>query len=278
MTSACPVCRADASYAFSLGPFTVCTCPNCSHQFCPDAASADHVGTVYDDTYFFGGGNGYDDYLKDADLLRAQGARYGRLLASYCSVGRVLDVGSAAGFILSGLQDAGWTGTGLEPNATMVAHATGQGLNAHVGTLEDTNLGVFDAICLIQVIGHFHDMSRAISNASASLAPGGVCLVEFWNRSSWIARLLGRRWHEYSPPSVLHWFTRESLDHLMGLHGLSPIASGKPTKYISGRHAKSLLSHKVPALKVPLRAIPDGLRIRYPTWDLAWSIYRKDPS
>lgn len=261
-----------------LGPVRICDCPACGHRFAPNAAAADHVDTVYNDTYFFGGGDGYDDYLKDADLLRAAGARYGHLLAEHQSVGRVLDVGAAAGFILAGLQDTGWTGTGLDPNATMVAHARETlGLDAHVGTLEDTPPpGPFDAICLIQVIGHFHDITRAIQNAAFSLAPGGICLVEYWNRDAWIARRLGRRWHEYSPPSVLHWFTPDSLDALMARHALSKIASGQPVKYISGRHAKSLLSHKAPALAAPLRVIPDSLRIRYPTWDLAWSIYRKD--
>jgi SAM-dependent methyltransferase len=192
-------------------------------------------------------------------------------------------VGSAAGFISAGLADAGWRPTGLEPNASMVAHAREVlGLDASQGSLEDAPDGEpFDAVCLIQVIGHFHDLPRALASAARLTRPGGLCLVEYWRRDSAVARLLGRYWHEYSPPSVLHWFTRESLDRAMAAHGFASVAHGAPKKYIAGSHAKSLLLHKmagIPAgglLSAPLRLIPDDARLRYPAFDLEWRLYRR---
>jgi hypothetical protein len=60
-------------------------CPACGHRFSPDALREDHLEQVYSDDYFFGGGAGYEDYLSEADLLRAQGRRYGDLLSRHAA-------------------------------------------------------------------------------------------------------------------------------------------------------------------------------------------------
>jgi SAM-dependent methyltransferase len=280
----CPVCTETAVFRFRLEPYSVFDCPVCHHRFSPDALRDNHVQSVYSDDYFFGGGDGYDDYLREAKLLRAQGRRYGDLLSEHVAPGRVLDVGSAAGFLLAGLQDAKWTVTGLEPNAAMATYARDTlGLDTVQGSLEDSpDLPTFDAVCLIQVIGHFYDLGRALSATSRLTRMGGLCLVEYWRRDSLVARLLGRRWHEYSPPSVLHWFTRDSLNTAMRLYGFTPVDQGAPRKYISGGHARSLLAHKLRqaplgnVLAAPTALIPRDVNFRYPALDLEWHLYRRD--
>lgn len=280
----CPLCGSPSIEAFRLGEHVVADCPACHHRFAAAAFSEAHIDAVYDDSYFFGGGDGYDDYLVEADLLRAQGVRYGRILGDYIQPGRVLDVGSAAGFLQAGLEDAGWKSVGLDPNGTMVAHARNVlGLQAVRGSLErPPKWEPFDAVCMIQVIGHFFDLARALRSAAGLTRPGGLCLVEYWRRDSWIARLLGSRWHEYSPPSVLHWFTRESLDAAMLAHGFSCMAGGTPIKYISGRHARSLLTHKLGQMPFgrllagTTRLLPEEARLRYPAFDLEWRLYQRD--
>lgn len=280
----CPVCGTPGVLRFPLrGGFTVSDCPACGHRFSADALRANHVEAVYDDGYFFGGGDGYDDYLLGSDLLRAQGRRYGALLARHIAPGRVLDVGSAAGFLQAGLRDAGWTTAGLEPNATMAAHARDRlGLDVVQGSIEHPpDWPAFDAVCLIQVVGHFFDLAKALSSVARLTRPGGLCLVEYWKRDALVARLMGRAWHEYSPPSVLHWYTRESLDRAMALYGFSPIDRGAPKKYITGSHARSLLAHKLEQLPLgrllaaPAALVPRSARFRYPALDLEWRLYRK---
>lgn len=280
----CPVCGAPSATAFTLGSYAIADCPSCHHRFLASALSETHLASIYDDSYFFGGGDGYDDYLTEADLLRAQGERYGRLLAEYAEPGRALDIGSAAGFLQCGLEAAGWTTQGLEPNLSMVEHARSKlGLQAQQGSLESPpDWKPFDAICLIQVIGHFYDLPRALASAARLTRPGGLCLIEYWRRESWIARLLGKRWHEYSPPSVLHWFSRSSLDGIMARNGFTAIAAGTPRKYISGGHAKSLLAHKLAqlpmgrALTAGTALIPASTNFRYPAFDLEWRLYRRN--
>lgn len=245
---------------------------------------AAHVATIYADHYFAGGGDGYPDYLGEGQLLMEHGRRYGELLASYCDAGTLLDVGAAAGFLLQGLMCSGWRGVGLEPNAAMVAHGRDVlGLQMVQGDLETfAHDQQFDLVTMIQVVAHFHDLRRALQRAAALTKPGGLWLVESWDRSSIPARVLGKAWHEYSPPSVLHWFSLDGLTEVATQQGMRLVAHGRPQKWLNAGHAKSLLRYKL--AETPLHGlfntvaavVPDGLAIPYPTLDLFWALYQKN--
>jgi SAM-dependent methyltransferase len=138
----------------------------------------------------------------------------------------------------------------------------------------------FDLVTMIQVIGHLTVLHPSMNVVRALLRPGGYLLIESWDAESWTARLFGRRWHEYSPPSVLHYFSRSSLLTLAQRHGFRLLASGRPAKKIAAGHAKSLLQHKLESsalrfLEPILRLIPEGLVLPYPSEDLRWMLFQK---
>jgi SAM-dependent methyltransferase len=241
------------------------------------------VGRVYGDDYFQGGGAGYPDYLAEAQILREHGRRYAKLMERFSKPGRILDVGAAAGFLLSGFAEAGWSGCGIEPNQSMAASARERGLCVFPGTLEDFRDDErFDLVSLVQVLAHFVDPLRALERAASLTKVGGLWLIETWDRESWTARLSGRRWHEYSPPSVLHWFTRESVAELASRFGFREIARGRPSKKLSAAHAKSLLVYKLgqgtPGKWFASFAglVPDRWSLPYPAEDLFWSVFRNE--
>lgn len=279
----CPLCDRSSRRRFCKYDYWIRECNTCHHRFVEMLPSPRHITTVYDDRYFQGGGAGYPDYLAEAELLRQQGRRYARLLSCYGQPGRMLDVGAAAGFILRGFTDSGWQGDGIEPNPQMAAYACSQlGLPVQATALEHfQTTDRYDLITLIQVIPHFFNLRQALQVASDHTRSGGFWLIETWNRKSMTARLLGKHWHEYSPPSVLHWFSPAGLRQLMAQFGLVPIAQGRPTKWISGAHAKSLLHYKLHDL--PLSSVisplvdrlPDRLNIPYPAEDLIWMLFQK---
>ncbi len=241
---------------------------------------------VYGDHYFTGGGVGYDDYISEAELLRAHGKRYGQLLNSHMTPGTVLDVGAAGGFVLQGLFDCGWQGRGLEPNASMASFACNTlGIPVDTGCLESFQSDDrFQLITMFQVISHFADLQRALEVADSLTEPEGFWLVETWNRNSWTARCFGTQWHEYSPPSVLHWFSPEGLKQLAGQYGFQEVARGRPRKWLRGGHAKSLLQAKShgtwwgPMILGMASAIPNRLPIPYPAEDLFWMLLCRQTS
>lgn len=280
----CQICKGAMRRLFQVNGYYVCACESCTHQSAELTSVTNHVAKNYDDAYFFGGGTGYTDYLAESELLINHGRRYAKLLSRYTKPGLMLDVGAAAGFLLKGFVEGGWKGVGIEPNASMAQHARSQlGLNVDVAsmeTFEDDKR--FDLITMIQVIGHFVDVGMAFEVASKLLAPSGFVLVESWDRESWTARLFGNRWHEYSPPGVVHWFSRDGLRQLGARYELHLVATGRPTKWLNGGHARSLLNHKLGtsrpgrALSLLTRLIPSRLPIPYPSEDLFWILFQKD--
>jgi len=279
----CPLCDADSERLFAVRGYWVRTCTACGHRFAELAAASDHVAQTYGDEYFIGGGAGYADYVSEGRLLRDHSRRYARRLARYCEPGRLLDVGAAAGFLMEGFLERGWQATGIEPNARMAGLARRRlGVEVHVGTLEDFRSGaLFDLVTMIQVLPHFVEPRRALAAAAAVTRPRGWWLIEAWDRTDWIARLLGRHWHEYSPPSVLHWFSRAGLRRLLQPLGFAEIAHGHPFKRIDARHAKSLLQHALAGSAAggwaarAARVVPDNWAVPYPSTDLFWVLYRR---
>lgn len=278
----CPVCETVSRIVFTIGEFPIRECPCCQHRFVGLLFDCTHTAGTYTDDYFEGGGVGYLDYAAEQALVTDHGQRYGKLINDLVHPGTLLDVGAAAGFIMDGFEKEGWETRGVEPNATMASIANQRRDRVTIGTLERFDCDEqFDLVSMIQVIPHFHNFRQAFARAAALTKPGGHWLVETWNHRSLTARAFRRFWHEYSPPTVLNWFCPKSLDLAAANAGMELVRSGRPAKYIQGQHAKSLLSHVLRRsaftrpLTLPLKIVPDRLRIRYPAEDLLWSVYQK---
>lgn len=282
----CPLCRGSSRRSFEKHAISIRDCEVCEHRFAEIEAGDGHVESVYGDDYFEGGGAGYPDYLSEAGVVRRHGQRTARLLGRYMEPGSVLDVGAAAGFFLQGMADRGWRGRGIEPNESMARHGRGKlGLEIEVTSIERFQDGGrrYDLITFIQVLPHLADPRVAFQHALNATEKGGYWLIETWNRESKTARLFGESWHEYSPPSVLHWFSPESVRKLAAEFGMLRVAAGRPSKWIGAGHAKSLVQHKARDSRVwrlasgLLQVVPDGFSLPYPAEDLFWVLLRRSP-
>jgi len=294
----CPLCGVPGTACFQVEGVSIRECGVCRHRYAALVTQPDHVQRHYNDAYFFAGQAGYSDYLASEDLLRKQGRWYARLMMKHAQdrsprPGNIetashrrpslFAVGAAAGFDSDEFRKAGWSVVGIEPNETMARYAREQtGLDIKTASLESLGDGpIFDVVTAIQVMGHFTDPLTAAHRLATLVSPGGYLLVETWDYRSWVASMFGRYWHEYSPPTVLQWFSRQSLASLMQRFAMDVVVSGKPDKRIGGAHARSLLEYKLAQMPLPrvtqamLRAIPKNLTLRYPGDDLFWMLFRK---
>jgi SAM-dependent methyltransferase len=276
-------CQEQKKLLFEKKGYGILECRQCGHRFIEIPDHEHHLSTVYSDDYFFEGKDGYPNYLNKRNILYKQGLQYAKLISKYTKPGKVLDIGCAAGFILKGFRDSGWMCHGIEPNETMAAFGRNNlNLDIKTGSIETLETDErFDLINMIQVIGHVYDLDRTLQNVTALLRPGGLVLVESWNVKSIVARLMGKNWHEYCPPSVAHWFSDKTLSVLFKYYGFELIAKGHPLKKINADHAFSFLegrSVKLIFKERLVRAINSlvgKLTLIYPLRDVKWYIFRK---
>jgi SAM-dependent methyltransferase len=279
----CVICQQPSQRLFNTAGYSIRQCAACDHQFAELPETAGHVKRHYDDGYFTGGGAGYSDYRREERLLVHRGRWYARLMARYCRPGSICDVGAAAGFTLVAFRELGWRAFGIEPNRSMGDFARQQfGLDVITGSFEDSPIDDdFDLVTMLQVLPHFIDPAGALLKAARLIKPGGHLLIETWDRGSWTARLLGKSWHEYNPPSVLHWFTRTGLVQLAQKAGFEQVAVGRPSKWIDAAHAKTVLRNKANGSALNsialgfARLIPDRLALPYIATDLFWIVLRR---
>lgn len=282
-STTCQICYGKGSSFFSQDGFHILQCQACGHQFLDIAASCDHVSSIYGDAYFNGGGNGYPNYLGQERIIRQYGRYYANILHKHTQPGTLFDVGAASGFVMKGFRDCGWQVAGVEPNDSMAKHGRQSGLHIHTGTLEACpRENSFDVISFIQVLPHVYDLRKALDAALSITAPGGFWLIETWNRASLSARLLKQHWHEYSPPSVLRWFSPADLEQLADSYGFARVDEGRPRKRVLASHGKSLVEHKARNMGIAGKVlsglagiIPDNAVLPYPSEDLFWALYKR---
>lgn len=280
----CNVCHSsNNNVAFVKNKYNILQCEDCNHLFTELLLTPEKVDAIYSDNYFRGGGDGYDDYTVEKDMLIHRGEYYADKISKFMATGNVLDIGSAAGFILKGFENKGWQVTGIEPNKTMAEYGRNViGVNIKKGTFECVKLEEkFDLILLIQVVAHLYDLNASLNKMYDNLNPRGFVLIETWNKDSLSAKLFRKNWHEYSPPSTLNYFSIKTLKKLLSQHNFSFIAQGTPRKSIHSKHAKSLLGHKLQEMQGLkwiagiTNLIPDNKILPYHSEDLFWLLSQK---
>jgi SAM-dependent methyltransferase len=143
--------------------------------------------------------------------------------------GRLLDIGTAAGAFLAAAKARGWQAEGCEPNRWMAAWgASHYGVTIRPGELFDQQYPPqsFDVVTLWDVVEHTPDPARVVRRISELLKPGGLLIVNYPDRGSWIARVLGRRWPFLSSVH-LYYFTRATLARMLERHGFE-VAQQRP--------------------------------------------------
>ena len=172
---------------------------------------------------------------------------------------------------------------GVEPNAEMAEYAkSNYGFDVVTKSFEmyqDTSS--YDLVLMIQVVAHFCDVRSCIEKAARLLKPGGLLLIETWDKDSIAAKIMGPAWHEYSPPTVTNWFTPIGLKRLCEQFKLRYLHHRKTMKKIDIRHARALLSTKsadslfIRMIEKFVKLFPEQTAVIYPADDLFYMIFRK---
>jgi len=159
---------------------------------------------------------------------------------------RVLDLGCGGGFLSESFASDGFVVSGIDPAAASIraaaSHAAAAGLliDYRVGRGESLPFphGAFDVVACCDVLEHVDDVGQVLSEASRTLAPGGVFLFDTVNRT-WRSRfalitvwqdwgLGGLRepnvhvWEKFITPAELSGQLGARGLHLVEMRGISP--------------------------------------------------------
>jgi SAM-dependent methyltransferase len=221
----CAVCgHAGSRPKLRVGSVEVLECPACGLAWWQPPAGATPE-SLYDAGYFADSdaARGYDDYAGLEPALRDSFARRLARLGAPRAGARLLDVGAAYGYGVAEARRAGWCAVGIEISlaASRAARAVTHGCVARAHAVRAPFADArFAAVTLWDVLEHLADPHAAVAEAARLLAPGGRMALTTGDVGSLVARVSGARWHLYTLPEHLFFYSRASLARLLASHGL----------------------------------------------------------
>jgi len=251
VSHACAACGARERRAkLRTHGVEILECGDCGLAFW-EPGVGHRAAAVYDADYFDSSeaGHGYDDYAGLEEVLRRNFRRRVAAIPRPGPEARLVDIGAAYGYAVDESRRLGWRAVGLEiSRAAAVRAARATGFRVAVASADRAPLpdAAFQAATLWDVLEHLPAPGAAVAEAARLLAPGGSLVLTTGDVGSLAARLSGPRWHLYTIPEHLFFFTRESLRQLLARHGFAvesmrAEASLYTLGYLVERLRKSLL-------------------------------------
>ncbi len=176
---------------------------------------------------------------------------------------RLLDVGAHTGVFVDIATRHGWDAWGVEPSTWAVEQARAQGLQMHLGTLENTAFPAdhFSVVTMWDVIEHVPDPCATLQAAWRVLEPGGLLVVHTMDIDSLFSRLMGRRWPWYMEMH-LFYFSRHTLVAMLNKAGFCVRWMGAQGRYLQAGYLASRVTALLPWVGRPLERLVTGLKLR----------------
>ena len=173
-------------------------------------------------------------------------SRYLEILESFQpKKGKLFDVGAATGVFIEMAQKRGWDASGIELLSHNAAAGEQQQKASIVhGNFEEYQEGeeYFDALTFWDVLEHFAHPEKAMQNALRMLRPGGILAINTPDAASFLAKMMGKRWHLLVPPSHLHCFNAKNAKYFLEQYGFELIYAGRVGKKFSLRNIFRVLA------------------------------------
>ncbi|MGH8004590.1 MAG: class I SAM-dependent methyltransferase, partial [Limisphaerales bacterium] len=172
-------------------------------------------------------------YLEEEAGRRKASRKLFQRIEELTQKGKILDIGSSAGFFLAEAKSRGWDVTGIEFSSWSKKYAEEKfGLTVHSQPLEKLNWKPesFDAITMLDVIEHLTDPRQVLAEARKILKPSGIFVLTTPNIGSLMAKLTKEKWYAILP-GHLFYFSPETLEKILSETGFRILKKRTHTRY-----------------------------------------------
>ncbi|HYM80316.1 MAG TPA: class I SAM-dependent methyltransferase [Candidatus Limnocylindria bacterium] len=259
-------------YEYRDASFPLAVCRGCGMRFLRVQPNGDGLAELYRAPYFerdFRCGRSAGSSFHEA-AFRDENRGLLDAFARLGPPGRLLEIGSAAGWLLKHARERGWQVQGVELSAEAAAHAHALGLDVFHGELGAAGLPAdhFDLVYMGDVLEHVPDCRAALAEVVRVLAPGGHLFLRGPITTNSLARrlalglygLAGRSIVLREPPYHLWEFTPPSLVRLCRAVGFE-VVELRESKISPGRTHGQKRAHErlvmgaLDAVNLPLTAL-----------------------
>lgn len=250
----CPLCGAPAPPpAFVKDGYPIARCA-CGMVFVAQSVDPGVLDRLYGETYYAGGFEapvpGYRGYGGEEAVMRRNFDRRLAMMERLTARGSLLDVGCALGFFVRAARARGWDARGIEMSEWAAREANTAGVPVTHGDFLTAEIapGALAAVTMLDMLEHVADPRAYVRRARAVLRPGGLLVVETADLGAPFARLWGNRYHFFTPPNHLVYFTRATLGRFFREEGFAEVHFFRVGKWLTvGR----LLYHAYIRLRGP---------------------------
>ncbi len=281
-TVVCPICGPADSQPVGIScGLPVVTCCGCGLTYVAECPAVSETLKFFRDEYVPDAESAEVSFVDSRGKSLERGAA--RIRRHVPNGGRLLDVGTAAGFFLRQFHgDAAWEAEGVEPSRVAAQYARQKfGATVHEGFLEDQRFadGTFDVLCSMDAFVCHRTPRADMQEFFRILRPGGVLAIEIPGHrfrmlfgSGWIYRWLTGDSLRLNAGVNYFYYTRETLSHLAGLCGFELEASYSESMPQSDRPVRQLFRSLWDAGAAALYRMTGG-RVNYCSKELC--IFRK---
>jgi len=175
---------------------------------------------------------GYANYYAMENTLRQNFRKRCRAVKKTIPKGftKLFEIGTGPGFFLDECRKIGFDVEGIELSQDAVTFAR-ETLNLNVtnSKIEDVKAkDKFDVICSWDTIEHVSDPNNFLNTVTNLLDENGYLFLSTGDRDSLVARISRSKWHLYTPPAHLFFFSKKTLSLLLKKHGFTVISVKYP--------------------------------------------------
>lgn len=216
------------------GTFVIRKCRGCGLWFNSPRLSNAEIRALYDKNYYYFNRTEKEEFKRIVDLYRRSVLMVDRLIDER----RVLEIGSAKGYLLAALQRLGWSVQGVELSENAARYALRRfNVPTFTGTLEeyiDTHpSAAFPLVLALDILEHVTDPRRFLKSITEVMTQNGYLIIDTPNGSA--ADILTRQsnWEGFNPYHIFV-FSMHNLSMLLTDYGF---VVDKFLAYKNGEHA-----------------------------------------